>query len=78
LSAIGSKQIVERQGLSPFILCDRFPRQTPDHIAFLAKLRFQASSSANDARIWDAIASCSSGGNALTLSSALSSSEDMP
>src|ERR1700693_1175217 len=45
---------------------------------FSAKLFFQASSSASDARIWDAIASCSSGGKATTFFSAFSKSVDMP
>src|ERR1022692_4348193 len=42
-----------------------------------AKRFFQASSSASDARIWDAIASCSSSGRATTFSKAFSNSVDM-
>ena len=45
---------------------------------FPAKRVFQASSSANEARICDAIASCSSWGSATTFSSAFSNNVDMP
>src|ERR1039458_2224062 len=45
---------------------------------FSAKRVFQASSSASEAKIWDAMASCSSWGSATTFSSAFSNSVDMP
>jgi hypothetical protein len=56
---------------------ESFERHAADHIPLFGKRRFQASSSAKDARIWDAIASCSSGGNAPIFFNAFSSKEDM-
>jgi len=55
-----SKQVVYRQRLAPRVFLKGFSCHTLYRIAFSAKLLFQASSSASDARICDAIASCSS------------------
>src|SRR5437762_2780282 len=44
---------------------------------FSANRLFHPSSSASDSRIWEAIASCSSGGGATTFSIAFPSNEDM-
>ena len=76
--ATGSKQIVQRERLAPCILFEGLPGQASDDLRFSAKRFFQASSSAKAARIWDAIASCSSRGRELTFSKAFSKSVDMP
>lgn len=72
-SSIALKQIGQRQRLGPLVFLEGFSRHAADHIAFLGKLLFpDLWPMKKFARIWDAIASCSSGGRAVTFSNAFS------